>query len=53
MDEVKVRKSKGNKAKAKKKKKWYGKKEIASKKRATQKDLESFAEQFNRKHHRG
>lgn len=53
MNDVKVRKSQENKTKAKKKKKkWYGKKEVASKKKATQKDLESFAERFNKKHHK-
>lgn len=60
MNDVRVRKSNGNKPTAKevpakgfkKKKKWYKKKETASKKKATQRDLESFAEQFNRKNHR-
>ena len=40
-----------NKLKIKKKKKrWYGRKETASKK-ITQKDLELLVEQFNKKHH--
>ena len=53
MKDVKVRKSEGNKPKHKAKKKWYNNKETASKKKASQKDLESLAELFNNKYHKG
>lgn len=45
MDDVKVSKNK-------KKKKWYGKKATASKKKVTRRDLESLAEVFNKKNHK-